>query len=287
MVPIADPSADMTTGYWLIDIANFPTLSLTGVRTISCVPPSLANVQELMPFLIAIADLSPMQWNDMTEMFRQQVAGQHPFAICGWLESDLEIEDLAEHIARFLSGPGPNGKGLLWRYFDPRVFSTAMALFSDRQREALLGPIKNWRFTWCRHWWRVSGPVRQSDRLSDFQIGWPMHEQWPSILQSQVLNRVLTKLGTEKKLTHQECLRHQKTAIGYLDDCVSTLRLGDEDDQTEFVYLCVMYGAAYRRHAKLTTGWIALQRGEISWTDLRFQLDKADFERLDVSITRK
>lgn len=284
MEPIADACADMTTGYWLIDIANFSALDLEDLRMVRCVPPTLANVQELMPCLVAIADLSPQQWDDMTEMLRQQVAGQHPFAICGWLECDLEIEDLAEHISRFLSGPGREGTEVFWRYFDPRVFSTTMGLFSERQRDALLGPIKNWRFTWCQHWWRVAGPVRQSDRLSDVETGWPMNEQWRIISQSRVLNRVLTKLGAERKLNPQECLRHQKTAIAYLGDCVSTLHLSDEDDQTEFVYLCVMYGAAYRRHAKLTAGWLALQRGEISWTELRFQLDKADFERLDTSI---
>jgi hypothetical protein len=217
----------------------------------------------------------------MTDIFRQQAAGEHPFAICAWLECDLEIDELAEHLARFLCGPGPDGGKVMWRFYDPRALAITTSLFSQEQLEVLMGPIKSWRFTWCRHWWSVSPKFDSSVLHWDSQRGWPTEQQWPSIQKSRLLNNVMNDLGSDRKLTADECLKYQQAFVVCLEECTRLLNIADEDDQFEFIYLCIKYGVAYRRHPKLAAEWGKLKDGKISWTDLRFQLSAADLDRLD------
>jgi hypothetical protein len=282
MESIPDPRVDITTGYLLIDVANLPELDCEPINLIGCVPPALTNYQELMPCLVAVDEMSLTQRQQLIKMLEYQRASEHAYAICAWLDSDLDIEELAVHIARFLSGPGPEGLPVFWRYFDPRVFATAMALFSPTQRDALLGPVKCWRFVWCRHWWHVKRTAAKSDSLFNHLIGWPTDHQWSKLVQSRVVNQVLEKLGEGVVLAPGDCLQYQQVTMEYLADDAITQHLS-EDDKSEFGYLCARYGAAYRRHEKLSRSWDALRRGEISWTEVRFLLDSSDYLRLDAA----
>lgn len=280
MEPISDPHADITSGYLLVDVSNLPELDCEPINMVTCVPPALTNFQELMPCLVAVDEMSHTQREQLTKMLEYQRIGEHAYAICAWLDCDLDIEELAVHIAGFLSGPGPEGLPVFWRYFDPRVFATVMVLFSPTQRDALLGPIKCWRFVWSRYWWHVTRTAAPSDSLFQHLTGWPTDQQWSRLVQSRVVNRVLDKLGEDVVLAPGDCLQYQTSTMEYLADDAITRHLS-EDDKSEFGYLCARYGAAYRSHEKLSRSWDALQRGEISWTDVRFLLDTSDYARLD------
>lgn len=281
MQPIPDPSTNIFTGYLLVDVCNLPELDCEAMEMVPCVPPALVNSQELMPCLIAVDQMSIAQKNQVLSMLKYQRAGEHAYAICAWLDCDLSIDELAIHIARGLSGISIGGTMVFWRYFDPRVFATTMALFSPAQRDALLGPIRSWQFVWCRNWWSVTRTVSPSDCLSDFLASWPTDQQWPRLLQTRVLNRILDKLGDDQALQPEDCLRYQQVALQHLAEDVITSYL-NEDDLSEFGYLCTKYGAAYRLHEKLRHGWEALRCGEMSWTDVRFLLDQTDYARLDL-----
>jgi hypothetical protein len=80
--------------------------------------------------LIDMAALTPEQQETVTTALRQEPEAAHPPTLCAWLETEADIDRLARAIARFLIGPGPEGEPIYWRYFDPRVFSLAMHLFS-------------------------------------------------------------------------------------------------------------------------------------------------------------
>jgi hypothetical protein len=280
MTPTPNPCIGLDYGYLLIDVLNFGESWPETVESIPCIPAGLANVEALVPRLVDVATLSPSELEQMVEIFGQQATGEYPFAICAWLECDIEIEALAERIAFFLCGRGPEDSQIIWRYFDPRVFPIAMSLFSQEQRDALLGPIKNWRFAWCGNWWLVEHDAIHEPVILDQDIGWPTEQQWPSVQRSRVINNVLKLLGTNAHLTHEQCMRYLAMSIVNLNDCIGTFHLADENDQTEFVYLCTTFGLAYRRHAKLAAGWSALKEGAISWTDLRLQLNANDFAKI-------
>lgn len=283
MKPIEDPCADLTTGFLLMDVSASSDLDYGSFRTIPCVPSALTKAEALMPCLISVSDLSPAQLEQMVDIFRQQAAGEHSFVICAWIECDLEIGDLAEHLARFLCGPGPDGAKVLWRFFDPRTFATSMSVFSQEQRKSLLGPIGGWRFTWCRNWWLISQSPCEPCVLLDFHTGWPTGPQWPLVQGTRVVNKAINRLANEIKLAPKACLHILRAATTYLGDSMR-LNLHNENDQAEFVYLCVKYGSAYRHHPKLARAWDALMQEKISWTDVCSQLHAADFDCLNVAI---
>jgi hypothetical protein len=282
MQPIADSSTYIVTGYFLVDVCNLPEPDCEAMKMVACVPPALVNFEELMPCLIAVEQMSIAQRDHVLTTLKYQRAGEHAHAICAWLDCDLSIDELAVHIARGLSGPGVGGATVLWRYFDPRVFATTMALFSSAQRDALLGPIRRWQFVWCRNWWSITRTASRNASLSDFLTSWPTEQQWPRLLESRVLNRILDKLGEDQTLKPDDCLRYQQIVLQYLADDVLTPYL-NEDDLSEFGYLCARYGPAYRLHEKLRPGWEALRRGEMSWTEVRFLLDQSDYAQLDLA----
>lgn len=281
MQPIPDPSTDIVKGYLLVDVCNLPELDCEAIKMVRCVPPALVNSQELMPCLIAVEQISVAQRDHVLSMLKYQRVGEHAHAICAWLDCDLGIDELAVHIARSLCGLGVGGTLVFWRYFDPRVFATTMALFSQAQRDVLLGPIKRWRFVWCRNWWSVIRTASQSDCLLDFLASWPSPQQWPSLLRSRVLNCILDKIGEDQALKPEDFLRYQQVALQYLVEDGITSYL-NEDDLLEFGYLCARYGVAYRFHQKLRHGWEALKCGDMSWTDVRFLLDQSDYARLEL-----
>ena len=270
---------DLKEGYLLVDRCNYGDFDPQGIEMVPCVPSDLTNASDLMPCLVDAKKLSSDHRSLLVEILRQQTQEEHPFAICGWLDADVGIEELAEHIAGFISGTGPDCKNLLWRYFDPRVFSTTVAIFPDAQREALLGPIKKWRFTWFHRLWLVSGGEEDVDYLENFDNAWPNMNQWQTIFQSREINRVLGKFRFQKESKYNSLLEYQKIVIGYLFESVSKLNLDDQDDQVEFAYLCTKYGAAYREHPRLKAWWLPLSKGDISWSEFRRKTDKETIER--------
>jgi Domain of unknown function (DUF4123) len=280
MEVIEDASVDLMKAYILVDPCNYGEFDPEGMELVPCIPAHMANGQDLMPRLINGRNLSSLNHARLIETTRQQIEEQHPFAICAILNSEVDIDELAEHIAQFITGPGPDGKGLLWRYFDPRVFSTTVSSCSEIQRKALLGPIEKWQFTWFQKWWSVSGGREKVDALEIFDRAWPSPKQGLSISQSRMLNRVLNKLYSEEKMEIERLLAYQKTASEYLIEGLSFLHLNDEEDRVEFAYLCTKYGMTYRQHPRLRMAWLALQNGEISWTEVRLQLDIAEKGKL-------
>lgn len=281
MQAISDVCVDLSNGYILVDPCNYGEFNSEGIEMTPCIPPRMGNGQDLMPRLIDVKKLSSFQIVRIMETIRQQLEEDHPFAICAILDSETDIEELAEHISQFLIGPGTHGENLLWRYFDPRVFSTTISIFSNVQREALLGPIKTWKFIWFRQWWSISSEQKEVDYLEIFDTGWPGSKQWLAISQSRMLNRVLKKLYSEEKIGTKFLLDSSKAASGYLVEGLSYLHLSEEEDRVEFAYLCTKYGAAYRQHQTFKKGLLALKNGEISWTDLRIQMNQEELGKFE------
>ena len=274
MQAISDVCVDLVDGYILVDPCNYGEFNSEGIEMIACIPPRMGNGQDLMPRLIDVGKLSPLQLARIMETIRQQLEEEHPFAVCAILNSEADIDALAEHIAQFLIGPGPHGEKLLWRYFDPRVFVSTISIFSNVQREVLLGPIKTWKFIWFRQWWSVSSEQKKFNHLEISDTVWPSEKQWPAISQSRMLNRVLKKLYSEEKIGTELLLDSSRTASGYLVEGLSHLHLSEEEDRVEFAYLCTKYGVEYCQRQTFKKDLLALKNGQICWTELRNRMDQ-------------
>ncbi|MDR8751149.1 hypothetical protein FEP95_05342 [Burkholderia multivorans] len=185
MQVVAAPPESLTHGFLLIEpatLAHATALAAFDMRP--CTPRILAHREELMPRLIDVAALNEAARITVTEAWEAEIVGQRPPVVCAWLDSDLDGDSLARHIARYLVGPGVDGKPVFWRFYDPRVLALTLAIFDPSQRQALLGPIQAWQFIWAGHRWAVSGPGIPTDVLEGNVPAWPRPDQWARINRS-------------------------------------------------------------------------------------------------------
>gem|GEM_PF-1559731 len=286
MLTIPLPSDPIRSGFLLIDASNLDDETFAEVLPmLHCTPATLIQSEQLMPRLIDVAALSAAQQDGLSDVLLRELNGERPPVVCAWLDCALDAKALARHLTRFLVGPGMDGAAVFWRYFDPRVFSLAVRVFSTEQTEALLGPITEWRFPWCKRWWSVSGPGREVDLLLGITPAWPSENQWRSLEHSALVARVLAKLQDQcepgEPMTDAACLRLQRGIDAAMLDAKQRLHLSDNDDLMEYALHCMNYGEEFFRHPKLADAWPALAQGRINWGTLIALLDQNDYRLLN------
>ncbi len=270
------------TGYLLIDPCNLDEYSFAEpLPMLHCTPASLTKSDEVMPRLIDVTKLSQHQQEALVEVMAVEVCGERPPLVCAWIETHLTAPALARHIIRFLVGPGADGNNVLWRYYDPRVFAMAMFKFSKQQSQALLGPVIEWRFPWCKRWWSVAGPGVESDPLLGISPAWPNDSQWTSLNRTAQVSRVMVALAyTHGRQPDASCLR----MLGEVDVrlAVGEQRFHLSDDAlVAFALMNLRYGPEFRHYPKLALAWHELEKGRIDWHDLIAILDETDYHALD------
>jgi hypothetical protein len=199
--------------------------------------------------------------------------------ICAWLGSDAAVETVVGHISRYLVGRNAHGAQVLWRYYDPRVFSFALHVLSSAQREALLGPVREWRFAWCERWWSVSGSGAVHDALEGIDAVWPTQEQWLRFEHADLVNRALIQLAASV-LPEADCLHYQKRLDASFQYAKRHLRLSDDEDLMGYGMHCMRYGEAFLRHEKLAPHWNEIAQGNLSWSSFLALLDPAEFKEM-------
>lgn len=195
MQAVPDHQELMTTGFLLVEpatLAHVPDLAALDMR--ACTPRVLAHREELMPRLIDLAALDLEGRRIATERWQEEPEVERPPAICAWIDSAVDVDALAEHIARYLVGPGEGGQPVFWRYYDPRVLSLTLAVFDPTQRLALLGPVHEWCFAWAGHRWRSAGLGAEIVPPDDQSSGWPRLDQWPRINRSEIADQIRRRL---------------------------------------------------------------------------------------------
>ena len=266
MTPTTDPTAEITSGYLLIDTLNLPrSLDCGPLPLRVCAPPDLTNIMSLLPGVVSIEALNADQLLTVREIMKLQTAGRHPWAICAVLTSDLDIEELAKHIASSLSVVDDEGGAVLWRFFDPRVLSLVLAIYSAEQKNALLGPIREWRFAWRGHWWLASGEGDSPDLLRSFDVAWPTKVQWPLFRLSKLLDQVLLRTESDAPLDARDCLDFQRKAIVFLKQAVSEMKFSEPNEMIDYAFMCVKHGSAFLSHPQFMHAKAALASGELNW----------------------
>ena len=279
MLPVPEVSTPLERGFLLIEpatLVHVPDLKRFGMR--ACTPRVLAHREELMPRLLDIKSLAADMRETVTGYWLDEIETERPPVVCAWIDSDADVDTLAEHIARYLVGPGTNGQSVFWRYYDPRVLSLTLAIFDAAQRHALLGPIKNWQFAWAGHRWSVPGPGVSSDALEGYVPAWPRPEQWPRVDRSDVAVRVLNRLAA---MPIEEVERLPGKFDRTFCDVVQRGVTMGVDDLADYTWHCLRYGAAFEQHPAIVSAWTALSRRDTTWPDVKARLTPGDFQHFE------
>ncbi|MEV4782148.1 DUF4123 domain-containing protein [Burkholderia sp. LMU1-1-1.1] len=274
MTPITDPTAEISSGYLLIDTLNLPrSLGCDPLPMRVCVAPDLTNIMSLLPGVVDIESLNADQLLTVREIMELQTAGRHPWAICGVLTSDLNIEELAKHIASLLSVVDDEDRAVLWRFFDPRVFSLLLTIYSAEQKNALLGPIREWRFAWRGHWWLANGEGDSPDLLRSFDVAWPTKVQWPLLRLSKLLDQVLLRLESDAAIAACDCLDVQHRAVVFLKEAATEMNFSEPNEMIDYAFMCVRHGPAFLSHPQFKHAKADLASGELNWWTFKNLLD--------------
>jgi hypothetical protein len=280
MLPVPEVSIPLERGFLLIEpatLVHVPELKQFDMR--ACTPRVLAHREELMPRLLDIESLAPEMRKTATDCWLDETAAERPPVVCAWIDSDADVDTLAEHIARYLVGPGTTGRPVFWRYYDPRVLSLTLAIFDTAQRQALLGPIKNWQFAWAGHRWSVPGPGVSSDALDGYVPAWPRVEQWPRVDRSDIATRVLNRLPP---VTGDEATHLPAELDRIFSDAVQR-GLTHAEDLADYAWHCRKYGPAFEQHPALVEAWPALAGGEVTWPDVVARITPDNFQSFEKS----
>ncbi len=92
------------------------------------------DMAEVAPYLVELEPEAPF-----TKLVLDQGWGKHwgIFAV-----SETGIRDLRQHFRRFLTVYDPDGKALLFRYYDPRVLRSYLPTCTPDEVGKLFGPVK-------------------------------------------------------------------------------------------------------------------------------------------------
>ncbi len=230
-----------------------------------------------MPRLINVAVLNEAAQIAVTEVWRKELVGERPPIICAWLDSNLDIDSLAQHISRYLVGPGEDGKPAFWRYYDPRVLALTLAVLDSAQRQALLGPIQTWQFSWAGHRWSVSGPGIATDILEGHVPAWPRLDQWPRINRSAAAAQVVNRLSD---VPVQEAAPLPATLDRLFSDAAQ-FGITQADDLADYAWHCVNYGSAFQQHPILIGARSEIAEGRATWPEAVSRFTPDEFRQLE------
>lgn len=286
MHTFALPDGPLRDGYLLIEPGNLDPETFTEPPPmLSCTPAALCNADRLMPRLIDLAALSSQQQEDVTQAMRRETHSEYAPVICAWLACASDSAALQRHIGRFLHGPGADGKPVLWRYYDPRVFPLVMHAFSAEQSQALLGPITDWRFAWCGRWWSSTGSGVQSDPLDGIAPAWPTQRQWALLEHSVLVREILTRWqAMASPISDAACTNLLQQIDTALLDARQKWPIIAEHELADYALHRIKYGNAFLYHDKLQAAWRELAQGKIDWNGLLARLDEIDYRLLNRAI---
>lgn len=270
-----------TTGYLLIEPANLPVELqefLPAMRP--CVPPFLWAAENSMPQLLSLDKLSDAQQKAIDELLAHEASATYPPSVFAWLHSSKGIEEIASGIGRLISGTGPDGNKVIWRFYDPRVFILAMSIFKDDQVNVLLGTVESWTFPWHQHWWRVHRTKRFSPSPHELELGWPNSSQWNVLIKSGIFNSIFSR-NFSCDVTPEECLDNLSYSIKAFLETENYLHLESDEDRAEFVYLSIRYRKHFRNIYDLAISWEQLKARQITLREMLLRIEQQDIQYIE------
>ena len=276
-----DVPSPLTHGFVLIEPATIdhePFLQTLDMHP--CTPRVLAHREELMPRLVEVSSLDPDAKVELSEVLVRETSADRPPVACAWLASEASVEDLAHHVARYLVGPGADGRPAFWRFYDPRVFALTLAVFESSQRSTLLGPVVDWQFAWAGHRWAAAGPGTPNDDSKGYMPAWPKPDQWLRISRSEAASRVVDRLPA---LVPENASRLPSDLDRIFAAAAERGWMPDTDALADYAWHCVRYGQAFEQHPVVLEAWPALSRAEIHWSAVLARFTPNDLNALETT----
>jgi len=295
-------------GYLLLDpsaLSDAHTLASQPLKV--CVPANWGQDAMGLPVLIDLAQCDVLQHEKLALQLEnedrscQQTPLMH-VGICAHIEINMGIDAFAAHLAERLlvmpiSRDGNRAlKGVLWRYFDPRVFANLCWMLDSGSLATLTGSASRWTFPWLGAWYKFdaaaddgvaieSQPLAaQADRIAGFM---PVDmEMWARAQQVSTINQVLVRLAMLEPLWVQRVAvaRRVETAMTEARHC---LHWDHPEDQAQYAEYVVRYGPAFLEHPKLIEYWpqIKSRTTNLRCADLVSLLSPDDYTALAQAAT--
>lgn len=273
--------SELSHGFVLIEPATIdhePFLQTLDMHP--CTPRVLAHREELMPRLLDVSSLNSEAQAEISDVLIRETSANRPPVCCAWIASEVAIDDLAGHIARYLVGPGADARPAFWRFYDPRVLALTLAVFDPVQRATLLGPIADWQFAWAGHRWTVTGSGTPNDDSNGYMPAWPTPDQWLRISRSEAASRVVERLSA---MAPEKAAQLPSELDRIFTAAAERGGMRDMDTLADYAWHCVRYGQAFEQHPIVLDAWPALLQGEMLWSDVQAQFTPNDFNALDTT----
>ncbi|GGY29130.1 DUF4123 domain-containing protein [Pseudoduganella albidiflava] len=279
ITPAEAPLISTDRGYLLLEPSNLPT-ELQGMvpQMHPCVPQFLWAAEASMPLLLKLDDLTLEEKELVFQILEQELTEQFSPVVCAWLQSSIGIEELADNVARLVTGYAKDGGQVIWRYYDPRVFILTAKLFTDAQGYALLGEVDRWTFPWRRRWWHVQQSRPFVPSPDDLDVGWPDTSQWDLLTKSRSFYQVHARLYQEN-LSPAQCIDDLGYSIMAFQESSHFLHMESDEQRAKYVLLSTRYREVFRTQHELIEKWGRLRRREIT---LQQMLESIDPEILDL-----
>lgn len=217
------------------------------LATTPIVPNKIKVQAELMPRLFTLRGMSDDTCSNLLERARRhEKYSRQPF-FSALLFSDADTVAVAAHLSRRLLGDAPDGSHVLFRYFDPRVFSHLKWLLDTSQMALLMGRVTRWS------WRNAAGDWEQHERVGAPSALSRLHltpEQSSSLRRLGLLNKTLDQL---KRVAPGIALddRLAKRADALLHEAHAQHRLTDAADRRLYAEQAIVFHPAIHTHPQL------------------------------------
>lgn len=173
----------------------------------------------------------------------ESMAGGLGQRIGGWLATSASASDVAEHWSRQILQYDEHRSAFVVRFYDSRALSLIWPILSERQQQALLGPVNAWlALDACAQPCIYTRVARSQAALS------LTFEQWQSIHRHGVINRALALHAID---VARQPLPPEIEVAAAAAARAEQYGLFDDDDQVAFVGHALTWHPQFDLHPKV------------------------------------
>jgi hypothetical protein len=205
---------------------------------------------------------------------RQRMPLTRP-GVCAYIEASVNASALTSYLAdQMLILPVEKSghralAGVLWRFFDPRVFANLCWILEPGHLATLIGPVSRWVYPWLDSWYEFNPAA---DHLSKLNIDPDVAPReriggfarididvWERAQRIAMINQTLARLSLAAELPWRDKAAVAARVESALTEAEHRLHWKQAEDQMNYAEHIARYGAAFRDHPRLVDRWAQLE----------------------------